>query len=368
MFSDRRMILGALVVLIGLLLFALVSPLSPFSRAKQAIYEEVEAHAEAHEHERHEDARSTRTHNADYEYAEVIEKTFKVRSGQTLRLATDFGKVAVRGNGGNEVVLRVIKGADDMSEREAEALFERFELDFDQNADGVTIEGDYDGERRGRMPLKVEYEIAVPHEFHVQVKTAGGGITAEDLQGAVDLRTSGGSVTTLAIDGPLSVNTSGGSIKAETIGGPASLHTSGGSITAREINGPADVNTSGGSITIEVAHGPVEARTSGGSIRLNEIHGTADAHTSGGSITADLAVVPNGPMKLDTSGGSVTLRLTEETSIDVDAHASGGTVRTDMPVQVEGELSRSQLRGKINGGGPLVTLRSSGGGVRILKR
>ena len=39
-----------------------------------------------------------------------------------------------------------------------------------------------------------------------------------------------------------------------------------------------------------------------------------------------------------------------------------------MDVQVQGELSKTRLEGTINGGGPLVTLRSSGGGVKILKQ
>lgn len=375
MFSDRRMILGALVVLIGLLLFTIASPLSPFSHATDAVHEDdaLVEHIVVHEHHeayRHEQAHATRSNDSDYTYSEVIEKKFNVRPGQTLLLDTDFGKVTVHGSAGEEAVVTVTKGVDDMSESRAQDLFDRFDVTFDQNGTGITVEGDYDGERNWgrRNRLQVEYEISVPHAFNVKVKTAGGSIVAEDLRGDADLRTAGGSVQTTNIDGPLSVNTSGGSIKADRIGGPARLHTSGGSITARNVDGSVDCNTSGGSITVEDANGDVEAHTSGGSIRLTGIHGTANARTSGGSVTADLRTAPTGPMELETSGGSVTLRLTEDTRIDIDAHASGGSVRTDMPVQVEGELSRTRLKGEINGGGPLVKLRSSGGGIKILKQ
>jgi hypothetical protein len=48
---------------------------------------------------------------------------------------------------------------------------------------------------------------------------------------------------------------------------------------------------------------------------------------------------------------------------------SGGHVANDFPVTVkaQGELKRSALQGKINGGGPLVWLRTSGGNIHIEK-
>ena len=362
MFSDRRIILGALVVLIGLLVFAIAGPLSNSGYGH-------EDH-EADDHERHEATQVTRSHDTNFDYVQVIEKTFKVRAGQTLLLDTDFGKVTVLGEGGNVVTVTITKGANDVSESKAEELFDNFEIDFDQDSEGVSVEGNYEGERtrRSRNRLQVEYEITIPHKFDVQVKTSGGSIMAAHFEGEAELRTAGGSVKSLDIDGPVVVKTSGGSITAETIGGPAELHTSGGSITARNINGAVDSHTSGGSITIENAHGNVEAQTSGGSIRLKEIYGLVDAKTSGGSVSAELAEAPNGPITLKTSGGTVTLRLTEGTSINIDAKASGGRVHTDMDVEVQGELSKTHLEGKINGGGPLVILRSSGGSVKILKQ
>ena len=380
MFSDRRIILGALVVLIGLLVFALAGPLSNAGYLHE--YHEAYAHERhvAHEHETHEHqahgrheheaARATRSNDADYDYVQVIEKAFKVRAGQTLFLETDFGKVTVLGEGGDEVTVTITKGIDDVSESRAEELFDRFEIDFDQDSDGVSVEGDYEGDRnwgRGNR-LHVEYEITIPRAFDVMVQTAGGSIMAAHFEGDAELRTAGGSVKTVDINGPVVVKTSGGSISAEDLGGPADLHTSGGSITARDIDGAVESQTSGGSIKIENARGDVEARTSGGSIRLKEIHGLANAQTSGGSVTAELMQAPKGPMTLKTSGGTVTLELAEDASIDIDAKASGGRVRSELDVQVQGEISKTHLEGTINGGGPLVTLRSSGGSVKILKR
>jgi hypothetical protein len=56
--------------------------------------------------------------------------------------------------------------------------------------------------------------------------------------------------------------------------------------------------------------------------------------------------------------------------VDVDASTSGGRVSSDLPVvtTVQGEQKKNELRGKINGGGPLVKAHTSGGNVRIEKK
>ena len=54
----------------------------------------------------------------------------------------------------------------------------------------------------------------------------------------------------------------------------------------------------------------------------------------------------------------------------VDARTSGGRVSTELPVTsvVQGEQKKQELRGKINGGGRLLTTRTSGGSVRLEKK
>jgi DUF4097 and DUF4098 domain-containing protein YvlB len=92
-----------------------------------------------------------------------------------------------------------------------------------------------------------------------------------------------------------------------------------------------------------------------------------DAQTSGGSIRARLAQQPHNDSRLSTSGGSITVAIAPSVAVDLDAHTSGGGVDTDIPVTLLGRQSESSMEGKINGGGPKLVLRSSGGGIRIQK-
>ena len=103
---------------------------------------------------------------------------------------------------------------------------------------------------------------------------------------------------------------------------------------------------------------------------MSGIKGQTEAATSGGSITARLLEQPPGDCSFKTSGGSITIALDEKVAVDVDAHTSAGKVSCDFPVvtTVQGEQKKNELRGKINGGGPLLTAHTSAGSVHLQKQ
>jgi DUF4097 and DUF4098 domain-containing protein YvlB len=109
----------------------------------------------------------------------------------------------------------------------------------------------------------------------------------------------------------------------------------------------------------------VKASTSGGGISVEEVMGNIDASTSGGPVNVTITRTPTADCKLTTSGGGITVRLTPDAAIHVDASTSGGHVSTDFPVLVKGKLDSRSLQADINGGGPLLFLRTSGGGISI---
>lgn len=304
-----------------------------------------------------------------FDHDEVIEETFKVGPGRMLSIDADLGSIEVRG-GGRDVQVTVIKGVNDVSRREAEALFDRYRVEMRETREGVEIIG----RRRDRASwwrrnqLQVRYRITVPERFNVDLRTAGGSIEIADLDGKARIKTSGGSLRVDNVAGPVEAETSGGSITARRLGDDARLHTSGGAITVEDAGGRIDANTSGGSIRVAGARGDVRARTSGGSIMLTGIAGAVDAHTSGGSVEAEIVGQVQRPVTLDTSGGSVTLRLDRNVRADLEARSSGGRVRLDFDADVRGEVKRDRISGALNGGGPLITLHSSGGGVSIRAR
>ncbi len=304
----------------------------------------------------------------NYDYEEIIEDRFDIGSGGLLTLDSDLGSIEIVGGSGDDVFLTVIKGVNNGSEREANRLFERFELDVDRSGRGLSITGKYDkpgGRMNWRKGLRVNFQLTVPQTTELDIRTAGGSIQVEDIDAEINIKTSGGSLTMENIEGVVFARTSGGSIKARQLGSSVDVNTSGGSITIEEADGDVNARTSGGSVSIADAIGDVEAHTSGGSISLKAIEGSVNAKTSGGSISAEIFGQPDKDMTLRTSGGTVTIYLDDSVRADIDAQASGGSVSTDIPVAIRGTKKRSRLSGEMNGGGPLITLRSSGGSVKI---
>jgi hypothetical protein len=319
-----------------------------------------------------------------------VRKSVPVASATRLSLNAEVGSVRVEPGDGKRVQVEVYFHGFPPSRGEFDRMLRDFTLDVAQQGSDIRVTGTFhDGWKpmlfivplAGGHPIcrngqcleysswlrEVEYRVTVPRKFDADLETSGGPISVSDLTGEVNARTSGGSLNFNGIDGPVNGRTSGGSITLEGGKGRAVVHTSGGSIRITEVAGDVDASTSGGGISIERASGRVRAHTSGGSIEVREATGAIDASTSGGGVTASLLGQPKEECRLNTSGGSISVSLGKDIHVDLDASTSGGRVWTDFPVPRNGDRDRHQreLRAPLNGGGPLLYLHTSGGGISV---
>ena len=317
----------------------------------------------------------TTTAIADAVVEDNIERSFQVAPSGRLTIDADRGSIEVRTANRDLVDVKIERKIKENGKWSAEEVLEDFVITFDHNDDGVTIRAKYDRENhrrwnRERNRLKIKFLITVPQRYNVDMKTSGGDISVEDLEGEVRSQTSGGGLRFGSIKGPVWGRTSGGGIKLEGTQGDAEVKTSGGGITIGNVEGAVEAVTSGGSIRIDRAVGSVNAKTSGGGITVEEVVGNINAKTSGGSIKTYISRQPEEDCSLETSGGNVTVYLVEGIAVDVDARTSGGHVSTDVPIAVvvQGKINRNRLQGAINGGGPLLKLRTSGGSIHLRKK
>jgi hypothetical protein len=282
---------------------------------------------------------------------DTIRKTFTVESGGTLKVDTDTGSIEVRGTSSRIVEIEVLRNVKTNNHKTAQRILDNFHIDFEQRGNDIYVTGDR--QRKANFwdniwnRLHVKYIIHVPEVYNI------------------DLRTSGGSISVEVIEGEVNVRTSGGSLNLDDISGPVWGKTSGGSIQVGHVNGDVDIDTSGGSIKIDRARGNVKAHTSGGGITVNEVMGSINADTSGGSIKAHISQQPDSNCRLTTSGGGISVYLARDIAVDLDASTSGGSVHTEFPVTIQGKIDKRKLKSKINGGGPLLYLRTSGGSIYI---
>ena len=284
-----------------------------------------------------------------------VEKSFTVTGPGTLRVETQGGEIRVSPSSDDSVVRITAKQRIRAStDAEADELLKKLELGFEQNGNDVRVVSRYERQtsrfRFGSWPpVNVDVVVTVPAGFATDLHTSGGGITIGDLKGKVNARTSGGPIILGKLGGSVDAHTSGGNISLEEAVGPVDLETSGGNISVGRVAGAADLSTSGGNIRIDSATSAMRAKTSGGNIRA--------AIT--GPLTEDCT--------LTTSGGSVRVTVDKSAAFRLDASSSGGGVDAEgLTLTLEkSSQGRGRLAGDVNGGGKVLKLRSSGGGVVV---
>jgi len=300
-----------------------------------------------------------------------VRKSAPTSSATRLVLNADAGSVRVSPGTSNKVEVDVSFRGDSPSQAEYNRMRSDFTLDIAQQGSDIRVTGAF---HKGWVPMlamwsalfgghqichdgrcleygswlrEVEYRVTVPEKFNADIDTWSGPIAVSDLRGEVNAHTSGGPITLV-----------GGT-------GNAIVHTSGGPIRIKKAVGNVDASTSGGPISIEGNLGRVRARSSGGPILIRDATGPIDAFTSGGPVTASLVGQPTEECRLSTSGGGIDVTLARNIHVDLDASTSGGRVWTDFAVPADDERHSRQLRAPLNGGGPLLYLHTSGGGITV---
>lgn len=128
------------------------------------------------------------------------------------------------------------------------------------------------------------------------------------------------------------------------------------------------VKTENGGIGLHDVDGTVTAATTNGGVRGTNVSGAVSAHIVNGGILMDIARVA-GPIELESVNGGIRLDIPPNVNADLEAHAVNGGVSTDDGLKVEAsERSRTRVSGKLNRGGPRISISTVNGGVRLRVR
>jgi DUF4097 and DUF4098 domain-containing protein YvlB len=190
-------------------------------------------------------------------------------------------------------------------------------IDERQNGDAVVIEVRYPHHDIvfGWHNQRVDINIHMPREGKVNLRTGDGRIDLAGFKGEMDLHSGDGTETLDNVDGKLHASTSDGHIRA---------------------NGRFD------ELELKTGDGPLDVRAANGS-----------SMTSG--------------WRLETGDGSVTLEVPATLAADLDLHTGDGHIDLEMPVTTEGQLRQNEVRGKLNGGGRLMVIRTGDGSIHLRK-
>jgi TonB family protein len=279
----------------------------------------------------------------------------QTRDGLTLHLSTDLGSVHIVAlePGAPPVVRYTVHIETDARAPLAQNLLDHYSLTAKSTPSGAEIIGaspSQAGRSGANEQFYVQFELAVPAGYNLDVNTGVGDIETQDIGGTASLITQGGNIRTGRIgyigfrnaaqghqvaklstegghiqvqdvSGNVDAFTAGGHIVAGNISGDALLRSGGGHIRAGQISGRAQLETDGGNITLKQAGSFISVRTGGGQIDFGEVRGSVRAQTGGGGIRI---ITVSGPMEVESNGGSICLTRVAGA---VQAATAGGTIQ-----------------------------------------
>ena len=324
---------------------------------------------------------------------EDIVETFPVAAGGKLTINADCGEIDVQSTDDDTLSVRIQRAAQIKANRRAAEILKNLDVQITHEASDVKIEAKFTGNakrwKKRQNDLDVQFDIRVPRHYNLDLETACDDISVVNVTGDVNVETFRAGLRLQEITGRIDGVTSMGNIDLKAFNGDAVLQTTGGNIGIAEGTGDVKTKTSGGNLQVVQVIGAVNGQTSGGNVILRGCKGGADLKNAGGSIEVEndgpvLARNAGGSIRcqlqdvsanqsllldLETTGGSINVSLVPDIAAIVEAKVLSGSVTTEFPVTVDGTgvVKPDQLQGTINGGGPLLKLRSVGGNIILRK-
>lgn len=315
-------------------------------------------------------------------------KTFSASAIKALQVRTSGGSIRVAGSTNEPKVEMYVRsnnwnGSSELSKEEIDERLKEYEVRVAMEGETLVCRvkrKNEDEKWDWKRSLSISFKIIVPEKTTTDLVTSGGSIRLvnlsgmqsfstsggslhlDDLAGNVKGRTSGGSIHLAKCREQIDLSTSGGSIHAEECKGDIKLVTSGGSIELNQVDGVLRASTSGGSIRGGGIRGELTASTSGGSIRLNDVAASLRASTSAGSIHADIVSVGQF-LDLSTSAGGIHVQMPLNKGMELDLRANRVNVGTLK--NFNGIVEKDRVKGSLNGGGALVSMRASSGSISV---
>jgi hypothetical protein len=128
------------------------------------------------------------------------------------------------------------------------------------------------------------------------------------------------------------------------------------SLKVSGVTGKVEVGQITGAVAVNGVNGRVDVAQAGTATELSGING----HTS-----VAIKRVGEGGLRVSGINGGVEISLPAGTNADVEVRSVNGGINSDIPLQVQGEMRRGQLIGKMGSGGAQITVNGINGGVTL---
>jgi len=280
-----------------------------------------------------------------------FDRTLKVTGAPDVEVSTGSGDITVRTGDTSTVHVVGHIRASNMSSwfgggGSSEEKIKRLEANppVEQTGNMIRIGRIEDPDLRRN--ISISYEVTLPASSNLRANTGSGNAQVDGVTAPVKVSTGSGDVNLNNLSGEVRANTGSGNIHGENI--KASFHGETGS---------GDVRIRG------TGTGDVFASTGSGNIEVQDMKGSLRARTGSGDVTAN--GVATSAWDVQTGSGNVRMQLPSNAGFELNAETSSGSIDVNREITMSGQLNKHHIRGKVNGGGTLLTLRTGSGDIQI---
>jgi DUF4097 and DUF4098 domain-containing protein YvlB len=261
-------------------------------------------------------------------HADRMEKHFAVQSKPKVAIENSAGRIQVKAWTKNEVMVAWTNASGKVSV-ETEQAGNRVEVATRMNGDSVSAD-----------ESKTDFEITVPIESELSVRTDSGNVTVDSVHGDM------------------------------------TFDTVGANLQLSDVNGYTVVKTIDGSLVCTRCSGKLESNSISGNVQLLQPSlDSVRVQTSSGNIYFDGSFLSRGIYIMKNFSGTIEVHFSSSDSFDVNATSLKGDVINQASFKPDTHGSPHpaskwghSLFGTMNEGHAKVELSSFSGTIKILKR
>ncbi|WP_338759806.1 hypothetical protein WAF17_12350 [Bernardetia sp. ABR2-2B] len=334
--------------------------------------------------------------NPKEEKQKVVKATFKVSEKHLLSISNKYGNVNFKNHDKNEVSVQVTILAWARSDKEAQRMLDRIEIDQDSDSEDRTVsfETEIEESREGHNynqgeGFEINYEIKIPKNLNVDVENKFGSVTLSDLNGKLNLQLKHGNFNAHNLTGMRhSISVEFGNLSINEVGS-ADIEVAHGSINIDKSSTDLNVDSKHSNIRIDEAnlleinakHGNMRIGTVSkvtgenkfGQIEIRKVLKSAVLNLKHGSCQIERIVKGFDRIEVENAHGGIELRFDSDAKFQFETRTEHGSIRNSMPnttIQRQEDDDHDKiLEGKTNGGGSgKVRVTNQHGSIRLEER
>lgn len=232
-------------------------------------------------------------------------------------------------------------------------------LSVKKDGDTLTVKFDADVIFPQTISADVTLSVGLPADAAVNLNISGASANT-DLNGFNSLKD-------VRID-----SASGAAHVKDCKGDQLFINLTSGLVDVNGIDfGSVDTGCVSGDINLSGISGSANVTSTSGTVRVSNVLGEVSVNSTSGSVYVTQEQESLKGMHIGVTSGGIDVKLNPKAAFELRANSTSGGVSIDFDVTVSGSASNSfvgdNLSGKVNGGGSLLDLNTTSGGIRVSK-